>query len=67
MNIERAAVGHCQALGGQRLDADVVSPRGLRPFDLRVTKQEIRDLGATTRDLPFSYVLILSSADRGDA
>jgi len=49
----------------QRLTKNLAA--ALRPFDLRVTKQEIRDLGATTRDLPFSYVLILSSAERSDA
>jgi len=48
----------------QRLTRDLAV--AMRPFDLRVTKQEIRENPSAPRDLPFSYVLVLSPERMGD-
>jgi len=49
----------------QRLTRDLAE--ALRPLDLRVTKQEIRQLVTPTDNLSFSYVLVLAAQDGGDA
>jgi len=39
----------------------------MRPFDFRVTKQEIRELRVSSSGLPFSYVLVMSPQTKEDA
>jgi len=49
----------------QQLTKDLAA--AMRPFDFRVTKQEIRELRVSSGGLPFSYVLVMSPQKKEDA